>query len=83
MRCFWEQIGVLGPTYRLLGRGWTNHDIAKHLGRTEEVIDSCVTWILSFLRIGTRAELVTRSTGQQLLNGSMVAVPVPNRSHRI
>jgi hypothetical protein len=83
MRCFWEQIGVLGPTYRLLGRGWTNHDIAKRLGRTDEVIDSCVTWILRFLRIGTRAELVTRSTGQQLLNGNMVAVPVPNRSHRI
>ena len=82
MQCFWEQIGVLGPTYRLLGSGWSNHDIAKHLGRTDELIDSCVTWILRFLRIGTREELVIRSKAQQVLSGPMVAVPIPNRSRR-
>jgi hypothetical protein len=82
MRCYWEQIGVLGPTYRLLGRGWSNHEIAKYLGRTDEVIDSCVKWTLRFLRIGTRAELVSRSAGQQVLIGSMVAVPVTTRSRR-
>lgn len=83
MRCFWEQIGVLGPTYRLLGRGWSNHDIAKYLGRTDEVIDSCVAWILRFLRINTRAELEVRSKNQQILSGPMVAVPIPNRSYRV
>ena len=82
MRCYWEQIGVLGPTYRLLGRGWSNHEIAKYLGRTDEVIDSCVKWILRFIGIGTRAELVSRSAGQHLLMGSMVAVPVTTRSGR-
>jgi hypothetical protein len=83
MRCHWEQIGVLGPTYRLLGRGWANHDIALNLGRTDEIIDSCVAWMLRFLRIGTRAELVSRSAGQQVLSGSMAAVPVTNRSRRV
>lgn len=58
MRCHWEQIGVLGPTYRLLGQGWSNHDIARHLGRTDEIIDNCVQWILRFLKLKTRAELV-------------------------
>jgi hypothetical protein len=82
MRCYWEQIGVLGPTYRLLGRGWSNHEIAKYLGRTDEVIDSCVKWILRFVGIGTRAELVSRSAGQQVLVGSLVAVPVTNHSRR-
>lgn len=82
MRCFWEQIEVLGPTYRLLGRGWSNHDIAKHLGRADETIDSCVAWIIRFLRISTRAELVTRSKGQLVLRGPMVAVPIANPSRR-
>lgn len=58
MQCYWEQIGILGPTYRLLARGWSNHDIAAHLGRTDEIIDDCVQWILGFLKIRTRSELV-------------------------
>jgi hypothetical protein len=58
MRCYWEQIGILGPTYRMLARGWSNEAIATHLGRSDEVIDHCVQWILGFLKIRTRAELV-------------------------
>jgi hypothetical protein len=83
MRCYWEQIGVLGPTYRLIGRGWSNQEIAKYLCRTDEVIDSCVKWILRFLGSGTRAELVTRSAGQQISIGSLVPVPVTPRSGRV
>lgn len=58
MRCYWERIGILGPTYRLLGRGWSNHDIANYLGRTDEIVDSCVQWIMDFLPVATRSELV-------------------------
>ena len=31
MRCYWEQIGVLGPTYRLLGQGLSDDQIAGTL----------------------------------------------------
>lgn len=58
MQCHWEQIGILGPTYRLLGRGWSNQDIATHLNRTEEIVDDCVQWLLLFFKIRSRAELV-------------------------
>lgn len=68
MQCYWEQVGILGPTYRLLGRGWSNHDIAAYLGRTDETIDQCVTWVLRFLNIGSRAELVLRADAGQAIN---------------
>jgi hypothetical protein len=28
MRCFWEQMGALGPIYRLLGKGLNDGDVA-------------------------------------------------------
>lgn len=68
MQCYWEQIGILGPTYRFLGRGWSNHDIAAYLGRTDEAVDSCVTWIRRFLNTGSRAELVLRADHGQDMN---------------
>jgi DNA-binding NarL/FixJ family response regulator len=58
MRCFWEQIGVLGPIYRLVGRGLTDSDIADKLDVTELSVQSCVTWMLHFLKLTSREELV-------------------------
>jgi DNA-binding NarL/FixJ family response regulator len=58
MRCFWEQTGVLGPIYRLLGQGLNDGDIASELDLTEVKIQSCVAWILHFLNLKTRQELV-------------------------
>jgi hypothetical protein len=58
MQCYWEKIGILGPTYRLLGRGWSNQDIATHLDRSEDLVDDCIQWLLRFLKIRTREELV-------------------------
>ena len=34
MRCFWEQMGALGPIYRLLGKGLNDSDIANELDLT-------------------------------------------------
>ena len=51
MRCFWEQIGVLEPIYRLVGRGLNDSDIAGKLGVTELSVQSCVAWIIHFLRL--------------------------------
>jgi hypothetical protein len=38
MRSFWEQTGVLGPIYRLLGQGLNDDDIAVKLNRPEEKV---------------------------------------------
>ena len=58
MRCFWEQMGALGPIYRLLGKGLNDTDIAKELNLTEANVQSCVTWKLHFLKMRDRQEPV-------------------------
>ena len=58
MRCFWEQIGVLGSIYRLLGQGLSDDKIAGELNLTEEKVQSCIAWILRFLKLKNRGELV-------------------------
>jgi DNA-binding NarL/FixJ family response regulator len=63
MRCFWEQTGVLGPICRLLGQGLNDGDIASKLDLTELKVQSCVAWILHFLNLKTRQELVLYASG--------------------
>ena len=64
MRSFWEQTGVLGPIYRLLGKGLNDNDIAVRLNLTEEKVQGCIAWLLHFLRLKNRQELVLyASTG--------------------
>jgi DNA-binding NarL/FixJ family response regulator len=58
MRCFWEQTGVLGPIFRLLGQGLNDGDIANQLNLTEVKVQSCIAWILHFLNLKDRRELV-------------------------
>lgn len=58
MRSFWEQTGVLGPLYRLLGEGLNENDIAMRLNVTEEKVQGCIAWIIHFLRLKDRRELV-------------------------
>jgi DNA-binding CsgD family transcriptional regulator len=58
MRSFWEQTGVLGPIYRLLGQGLNDDDIAVSLNLTKEKVQACIAWILHFLKLKNRHELV-------------------------
>ena len=58
MRSFWEQTGVLGPIYRLLGQGLNDDDIAVRLNLTEDKVQACIAWILHFLKLENREELV-------------------------
>ena len=58
MRCFWEQTGVLGPIYRLLAKGLNDAEIAKKLGLTEVNVQDCIAWVLHFLKLNNRQELV-------------------------
>ena len=58
MRSFWEQTGVLGPIYRLLGQRVNDNDIALRLNVTEEKVQGCVAWLIHFLKLKNRQELV-------------------------
>lgn len=58
MRSFWEQTGVLGPIYRSLGEGLNEEDIAVKLDLTEAKVRGCIAWIVRFLELKGRQELV-------------------------
>ena len=58
MRVYWEQTGVLLPIYRLAGEGFSDADIANKLNITELKVQSCMAWLLRFLRLNYRGELV-------------------------
>ena len=58
MRSFWEQTGVLGPIYRLLGEGLKDDDIAERLNLTDEKVQGCMAWMLHFLKLKNRQEMV-------------------------
>ena len=58
MRVFWERTGVLVPIYRLAGQGLSDVDIAIKLNLTEVKVQECVAWILHFLKLTDRIELI-------------------------
>ena len=58
MPSFWEQKGVLGPIYRLVGEGSNDEGIALQLGLTEVKVRGCIVWIIHFLELKSRQELV-------------------------
>ena len=61
MRCFWEQTGVLGPIYHAVGQGLNDRDIARKLNLTELNVQSCIAWIVHFLNLKSRQDLVDSS----------------------
>ena len=62
MRVFWEQTGVLLPIYRLAGHGFSDADIANRLNITELEVQSCMAWLLRFLRLNHRDGLIKYSS---------------------
>ena len=58
MRCIWEKMGVLGPIYRLVGRGLSDHEVAIKLSLREVTVRDCTAWLMHFLKCNSRAELV-------------------------
>jgi hypothetical protein len=58
MRSFWEQTGVLGPIYRLLATGLNDDDIALKLNLPREKVQGCIAWIVHFLELKNRQQLV-------------------------
>ena len=58
MRAYWERIGVLWPIYRLVGQGFNDQEIASRLNIGEVKVHGCVAWLLKFLNIPDRLDLV-------------------------
>lgn len=58
MQVFWEKIGILGPVYRLVGRGLSDVEIASNLDITEGRVRDCVAWMQCFLHCEDRNELM-------------------------
>jgi hypothetical protein len=79
MRVFWERIGVLGPVYRLVGQGRSDHDIANQLHLTKSTSSAVSPWILHFLQFTSRSELVqyAATAAGQLSLGALSSRPEP------
>ena len=58
MQVFWEKTGILGPVYRLAGRGWSDVEIASNLDITEGRVHHYVVWMQRFLHCNNRNELI-------------------------
>ena len=58
MRVFWESIGVLGPIYRSVGKGLADAEIASTLNLTDLNVQSCIAWMMRFLKLADRKDLV-------------------------
>ena len=64
MGSFWKKTSILGPIYRLVGEGLNVKGIAQQLGLTEVKVRGCIAWIVDFLELNSRQELVLyASTG--------------------
>jgi hypothetical protein len=48
MRVHWEKLGILGPVYRLVGKGFSDNDIAGKLNISEDNVRRCIAWLLRF-----------------------------------
>jgi hypothetical protein len=57
MRVYWERIGVLGPIYRLAGKGFNDLEIASKLNIEESKVQSCISWMLHSFKMPNRMEL--------------------------
>lgn len=77
MRVFWEKLGVLGPIYRLVGRGLNDRDIANKLNLTEVQVQACISWMLRSFKMNDRMELIREAfTAEHPLKGMSWAMPL-------
>ena len=49
MQVFLEKTGILGPVYRLMGRGLSDSEIAYDLDIPQVRVHDCIDWMRHFL----------------------------------
>jgi hypothetical protein len=69
MRVHWEKLEILGPVYRLVGRGFGDDEIAGKLNISEHNVRQCVAWLMRFSEYSSRAELVLEAFAAIPLDG--------------
>ena len=79
MRVFWEKVGLLGPLHRLVGRGFSDRDIAEKLNISEAKVRDCVAWMLHFLGFTDRTELVRYAAPPLVREAAAVDLPLQLR----
>ena len=70
MRNYWERLGVLLPVYRLVGRGLSDREIANELNLTQGKVGACISWMLRFLKLSNRLELVRHAGSAAQMSGT-------------
>jgi hypothetical protein len=79
MRVFWEKVGVLGPVYRLVGKGLSDREIATKLNLTELSVQTCIAWISHFLGLANRNELIRYAAPPLVREAAIVDAPLQLR----
>jgi DNA-binding NarL/FixJ family response regulator len=72
MRVYWERMRVLGPIYRLVGRGLNDREIADKLNITESKVHGCVSWMLHSFTFPNRMELARDFSARSIHSSSRV-----------
>lgn len=83
MRVHWEKLGILGPVYRLVGRGFANDEIADQLNVSEDNVRRCVAWLIRFGGHGSRGELVIEAFEAIPRDGEHRIAPVMLEAHSV
>jgi DNA-binding CsgD family transcriptional regulator len=65
MRPFWGRLGILLPIYRLVGQGLTDREITSRLNLADDKVQDCISWMVHFLELSDRSELVQHAAAQQ------------------
>jgi hypothetical protein len=65
MRVYWERIGVLGPIYRLAGKGLNDREIASKLNLAESKVQGCISWMLHSFKMSNRMELAREAVSTE------------------
>jgi hypothetical protein len=82
MRVQWEKLGILGPVYGLVGRGFSNDEIASQLNITETNVRQCAAWLIRFGGHSSREELVLQASATISLDREHGIPPVTRKFWR-
>ena len=75
MRVHWEKLGILGPVYGLVGRGFSNDEISSKLNVSESNVRRCVEWLMRLGGHSCRAELTLEAFAAIPRDGEYRIVP--------
>ena len=79
LKRFWEKAGALSLVCRLVGKGLSDREIATKLNLTELSVQTCIVWILHFLGLTNRNELIRDAAPPLVREAAIVDAPLQLR----